>query len=115
MATKPSPGAPRGVVDVASCVADIAVRLSDRLPEVVSSIADLVRDEIEELRDDALIELLYAGAEGNVTTVLQTLRCGIVVRHAEVPTAALEHARRLAQHGVPVNTLVRAYGWASAA
>src|SRR5271166_3907200 len=96
-------------VDVASCVADIAFRLSERLPEVVSSIADLVRGEIEELRDDALTELLYAGAEGNVTTVLQALRCGITVQHAEAPTAAIEHARRLAQHGGPVNTLVRAY------
>ena len=27
----------------------------------------------------------------------------------EAPTAALEYARRLAQHGVPVNELVRAY------
>ena len=109
MPTKPSPGAPTGVVDVASCVADIAVRLSDRLPEVVSSIADLVRDEIEELGDGRLIELLYAGAEGNVTTVLQVLRCGIAVQHVEAPFAALEHARRLAQQGVAVNALVRAH------
>ena len=47
--------------------------------------------------------------ESNVTTVLQALRCGIAVEHVEAPAAALEHARRLAQHGVPVKTVVRAY------
>jgi DNA-binding PucR family transcriptional regulator len=31
------------------------------------------------------------------------------VERVEAPTAALEYARRLAQHGVPVNALVRAY------
>ncbi|MEB3983292.1 helix-turn-helix domain-containing protein [Mycobacterium sp. 663a-19] len=91
------------------CVADIAFRLRERLPQVVSSIADLVQDEIEELRDDALTELLYAGAEGNVATVLHALQCGIAVQDVDAPTAALEHARRLAQQGVPINTLVRAY------
>src|SRR5262249_52835847 len=100
---------PRDAVDVASYVADAAAHLGDGLAELVSAIASLVPDEIEDLRDDALIELLYAAIEGNVTTLLQALRCGIAPEHVQAPTAALEHARRLAQHGVPVNTLVRAY------
>ena len=108
MALKPSPSAPRGV-DVPSYAADIATRLGQRLPDLVADIAKLVSDEIEDLRDDALAELLYAGAEANVTTLLQALRCGIAMDHVGAPTAALEHARRLAQHGEPVNALVRAY------
>ena len=37
------------------------------------------------------------------------MRYDIAVERVEAPTAALEYARRLAQHGVPVNALVRAY------
>lgn len=98
MSTKPRPKARTGDFDVGSCVADIAFRLSERLSEAVSSIADLVQDEIEGLRDDALTELLYAGVEGNVTTILHALRCGIAVEDVDAPTTALEHARRLAWH-----------------
>jgi hypothetical protein len=90
-------------------VADTAARLSDRVVEVVSAVAGLVRDEIEDLRDEALTGLLYAAVEGNVITFLRALRCGIAVENVRPPAAALEHARRLAQHGVPVNPLVRAY------
>ena len=37
------------------------------------------------------------------------MRYGIDVERIEAPTAAFEYARRLAQHGVPVNALIRAY------
>ena len=55
------------------------------------------------------MELLGASVEGNVDTVLHALRYDIAVERVEAPTAALEYARRLAQQGVPVNALVRAY------
>ncbi len=55
------------------------------------------------------MELLGASVEGNVDTLLHALRYDIAVERIEAPTAALEYARRLAQHGVPVNALVRAY------
>ena len=50
-----------------------------------------------------------ASVEGNVDTLLRALRYDIAVERVEAPTAALEFARRLAQHGVPVNALVHAY------
>jgi GGDEF-like domain/PucR C-terminal helix-turn-helix domain len=109
VATKASRGAPTAISDVAFCVGAVAARLGDRLPEVISGIAELTRDEIEDLRDAALIELQYAAVESNVTTVLHALRCNIAVARVEAPAAALEHARRLAQRDVPVKTLVRAY------
>ena len=102
MAIKASRGAATGVADVSSCVAEISSRLRDRLPEVVSGIADFTRDEIKELRGDTLAELVYAAVESNVTTVLQALRCGIAVEHVEAPAAALEHARRLGVHAAGV-------------
>ena len=69
-----------------------------------------MEEQIPELRGDArVMELLGASVEGNVDTVLHALRYDIAVERVESPTAALEYARRLAQHGVPVNALVRAY------
>ena len=69
-----------------------------------------LEDQIPELpEDERLTELLGASVEGNVDTILRALRYDIAVERVEAPTAALEYARRLAQHGVPVNALVRAY------
>jgi len=41
--------------------------------------------------------------------VFDALRYHISIERVEPPTAALEYARRVAQHGIPVNALVRAY------
>jgi DNA-binding PucR family transcriptional regulator len=69
-----------------------------------------LEDQIPELpEDERLTDLLGASVEGNVDTILRALRYDIAVERVEAPTAALEYARRLAQHGVPVNALVRAY------
>ena len=54
-------------------------------------------------------ELLGPSVEGNVETLLHALQYAIPLQRVEAPTAAVEYARRLAQHGVPVNALVRAY------
>lgn len=96
-------------VDAERWVAEVATRLGDRLPEVKSIISASLREDIPELRDEALVPLLDASIEGNVATVLHALRHGIAVERVEAPTAALERARRLAQQGVPVNALIRAY------
>ncbi|WP_228535838.1 helix-turn-helix domain-containing protein [Nocardia sp. BSTN01] len=82
--------------------------------EQVTGVSSLIKDALEqlipELRGDArTVELLGASVEGNVDTILHALRHGIAVERITAPTAALEYARRLAQHGVPVNALVRAY------
>ncbi len=96
--------------DVAGHVVRAAERLHERLPEVSSLIRRSLEEEIPELRGDARIVELHRGSvEGNVDTLLRALRYDIAVERVEAPTAALEFARRLAQHGVPVNALVRAY------
>ena len=99
-----------GDVDVSRCVAEVAGRLHERLAEASSEIHRALEDQIPELRGDPrLMELLGTSVEGNVDTMLHALRYDIAVERVEAPTAALEYARRLAQRGVPVNALVRAY------
>jgi DNA-binding PucR family transcriptional regulator len=90
-------------------VAELAARLGDRLPEVVSAISASLQDDIPDLRDEAQLPLLEASVEGNVTTALYALRHDTPVERVEAPTAALEHARRIAQQGLPVNVLIRIY------
>jgi PucR C-terminal helix-turn-helix domain/GGDEF-like domain len=95
---------------VNSYVAEVADRLHGRVADLSSVIHRALEGQIPELRGDAaLVELLGTSVEGNVGTLLHALRYDIAVERVEAPTAALEYARRLAQHGVPVNALVRAY------
>ena len=97
-------------VGVKSYIAEIAGRLQDRLVDVSSAVRRSLEDQIPELRGDAaLVDLLGTSVEGNVDTILYSLRYDIAVERVEAPTAAMEYARRLAQRGVPVNALVRAY------
>jgi DNA-binding PucR family transcriptional regulator len=97
-------------VAVTSYVAEVASRLSGQTVALSSTLRQSLEDQIPELRGDAaLVELLGTSVEGNVGTVLHALRYDIAVERVEAPTAALEYARRLAQRGVPVNALVRAY------
>jgi hypothetical protein len=97
-------------VGVNSYVAEVADRLHGRVADLSSAIHRALEGQIPELRGDAaLVELLGTSVEGNVSTLLHALRYDIAVERVEAPTAALEYARRLAQHGVPVNALVRAY------
>ena len=96
--------------DVDCCVRQIAGGLHQRLGELTAAIQHLLQDEIPELaRDAQSIELLGASVGGNVDTVLHAMHYGIDVQRVEAPTAAMEYARRLAQHGVPVHGLVRGY------
>nr|WP_309241271.1 helix-turn-helix domain-containing protein [Nocardia sp. BSTN01] len=99
-----------GDVGSGEYVARIAARMNEQVTGVSSLIKDALEQLIPELRGDArTVELLGASVEGNVDTILHALRHGIAVERITAPTAALEYARRLAQHGVPVNALVRAY------
>jgi hypothetical protein len=96
--------------DVKRVVEKIASQLNERLATVSGFIRTSLEEDIPELRGETrIVELLGASVEGNVDTVLHALRYDIAVDRVVAPTAALEYARRLAQHGVPVNALVRAY------
>lgn len=95
---------------VARSAAAVVSRLDQRMVEVTGSIQQMLVTEIAEMRGDAqLLQLLRDSVDGNVATVFSAIRHAIPIEKVELPTAALEHARRLAQRGVTVNALVRAY------
>jgi len=88
----------------------VAAALNDRFSTITFSIRDLLSSRIEDLQGEpAIIDLLESSIEGNLENILHSLRHGIPVENIEPPSAAFEYARRLAQRGVPVNALVRAY------
>ncbi|MEA3529938.1 helix-turn-helix domain-containing protein [Nocardia implantans] len=99
-----------GEADIDRCVAMITARMNERVREISASIHSALEEEIPELRADVrTVELLGASVQGNVDTMLHALRHDIPVARTHLPSAATEYTRRLAQRGVPLNTLVRAY------
>jgi GGDEF-like domain/PucR C-terminal helix-turn-helix domain len=95
---------------VSENAAAIIARLGTRLADVTRTIYHTLTTEIPELRGDRqVLELLGSSIEGNVDTIFHALQYEIPLERVQPPTAALEYARRLAQRGVPVNALVRAY------
>ncbi|GAA1947502.1 helix-turn-helix domain-containing protein [Brevibacterium antiquum] len=71
---------------------------------------DYLATRITELGEEpTLLDLLSASIEGNIETIFHAIRHGIASDNLEPPVAAYEYARRLAQRGISVNALVRAY------
>ncbi len=97
-------------VDVDSYVDTVGARLSQQINIVCARIQNSVEDQIPELSSDArMTELLTESVRANVATVLDALSQHSPVVDIIVPKAALEHAKRIARQGVPVNMIVRAY------
>lgn len=91
-------------------VEKVAASLHDKIGDLSNAMRDRLSTRIVELEGEgAIFDLLYASIEGNVENILHSLRHDIVVDNIEPPSAAYEYARRLAQRGVPVSALVRAY------
>lgn len=95
---------------VADAAIGISQRLYDRLAVTSQAIEDQVAKESPELTgDSSLLGLLHGTVAANVDTYFTAIRHNIPVADIAAPAVALEHARRLAQRGVPVNALVRGY------
>ncbi|WIM85941.1 helix-turn-helix domain-containing protein [Candidatus Mycobacterium wuenschmannii] len=91
-------------------VADMLGGLGGLVRELPESIHRLLVDEVPELTaDQQLTELLNDTVAANVDTWFSAIRYSIPIDNVEPPTAALEHARRMAQRDIPVNALLRAY------
>ncbi|WP_135459426.1 helix-turn-helix domain-containing protein [Mycobacterium sp. DL99] len=96
--------------DVAAASAVVMDRLMARQVAVSHSVQQALASDITELRGDPeLVQLLGSSVAGNVETIFHALRHDISLGNIEPPTAALEYARRVAQRGVPMEALVRAY------
>ncbi|WP_089105759.1 PucR family transcriptional regulator [Streptomyces hyaluromycini] len=88
----------------------VAENVGSHLPEVGRDIGDYVLAEIPELRGDAtIVKILRASITENVGTLLHVFENDIPLEKVEGPAAALEYARRLAQRGIPLSALIRAY------
>jgi DNA-binding PucR family transcriptional regulator len=80
-----------------------------------ADIYQLIVREIPQLRGDKrVLALLEASIGENVATLLHVLEHGIDLEKVHAPAAAEEYARRLAQRGVPIAALLRAYRIGSA-
>ena len=88
----------------------LAAIISDEFARISRDITRLLLVEIPELEGDELLErLLHASVEENVGAMLHLLGLHVSVDNIAAPSAAAEYARRLAQRGVSVIALVRAY------
>ncbi len=59
--------------------------------------------------DEQLLQLLGASVESNIESLVHLLRYDLPVADSQAPAAAREYARRLAQRGIGVTALIRAY------
>jgi len=116
----PEPAAYDSSVDrsspsVTQSAADVSAALTPRAADISADIYRLIVREIPQLRgDERVLALLEASVGGNVTTLLHVMQHGIDLGQVQAPAAAQEYARRLAQRGVPIAALLRAYRIGSA-
>ena len=95
---------------VSELVTEVARRLRLRQAEITDGMSELLARDVAGLDDDPqLVEMLYASVEGNVSTIFHVLGNDIPLKHLQPTTAAVEYALRLAQRGIPGNSLRRAY------
>ena len=95
---------------VKALVAEAALRLDRRQPQIARNMSDLIAREIRSLDvDRAFIDLLRASVDANTKTITHILINDIPIERLQPTTAAVEYALRLAQRDIPANSLVRAY------
>lgn len=81
-----------------------------RTAEVSADVFQVIVREIPQLRgDQRILALLEACVQEDVITLLQVLQHSIDPRQVHPSAPAQEYARRLAQRGIPVKILLRAY------
>jgi DNA-binding PucR family transcriptional regulator len=91
-------------------VAQVATLMDSSIGELTEVMRTHQTAEIPELHGDPLIiDLLAASNENNLQTITRILRYDMPLSEAAAPPAAVEYARRLAQRGISVNALNRAY------
>jgi len=95
---------------VTELMADVATAVSRQAVAVSANVYEVILREIPQLRDDKpLLALLASSVDSNVSTCLQIMQHRIDLGAVQAPAAAVEYARRLAQHGAPLPALLRAY------
>ncbi|MEU9150181.1 helix-turn-helix domain-containing protein [Streptomyces sp. NPDC048417] len=87
-----------------------AANVESRLTEISHDVWEHLLIEIPQVRgDDPLERILLASVKENVATLLHIFENDIPLENLEGLASPNEHARRLAQRGIPVSALIRAY------
>lgn len=82
----------------------------DWLVEVSEAITEAIHAELPELNADAdLRASTYASTESVLRLLAEMIAAGRPAAEAEPPAAAIDYARELVRHGLPIDTLLRAY------
>ncbi|MDO3646182.1 helix-turn-helix domain-containing protein [Nocardia mangyaensis] len=88
----------------------VAGRIKADLHHLTPTMTSMFIEVIPEFRhDDEVRALMVASTESNLTAILDMLTLAIGIDDITVPPAAAEYARRFAQHGLPLEALLRAY------
>lgn len=98
---------------VSALVVVIGDRLQLHFDEISDRMTRVIAREVDFLNDPELLAMLRASVEGNIATILHSIRHGVPFEHVQPVTAATEYAYRLAQRGVPGTSLRRAYHFGS--
>jgi DNA-binding PucR family transcriptional regulator len=94
----------------------IAAELLTHVADLAKALTVRILEEEPELgADAALVESLNASVLDNVSTVLRVFEVRPDPQTVRAPAAAVDYARRLAQHGVPIAALLRTYRLGQAA
>jgi DNA-binding PucR family transcriptional regulator len=94
---------------VGDLLAAVAASARPEVPELCRALVEqMLRDIPQLVADKPLEDLLKASVTANVMAALDTLASG-PDPDLEAPAAAVEYARRLAQRGIPISALLRAY------
>jgi DNA-binding PucR family transcriptional regulator len=89
-------------------VADIAAAVPRQA--VSKDVLEAIVREIPQLEEDKpLLALLASSVDSNVEMCLRVMQHRIDLSAVQAPAAAVEYARRLAQRGTPLTTLLRTY------
>ena len=106
-----SAATPDASEELATEFAALAHRLlAERRDDFIRELFDSLRKEISELVSDTrLTNLLEAAVTENIVSIVYFLEHGTNVADLDATSAALTHARTLAQRDIPLSTLFRAY------
>ncbi|MBT2423775.1 helix-turn-helix domain-containing protein [Streptomyces sp. ISL-22] len=97
-------------VEVPADVGVIGVAIDDQLADLTAAMVSAIEAEIPELPRDRMTGVLLArSVESNLRTAAPLYRAELEFAGLAAPAEAREYARRLAQQGVSVMALVRAY------